>query len=348
MPRLSTQRWLARRLMSLPDPVLRLMAGGGTVYRGGRTLDPRFQFLAAQARKAAPLDTMTPEEARRASGHGFAIVGGDPEPGVRTEGLTLDGPGGPIPCRVYRPASQDPATPVLVYAHGGGGVIGDLEISNALCGVLARLARCPVLSVGYRLAPEHRFPAGVEDLAFAFRWARGHAAELGAPPDRVALGGDSAGATLVAVVAQDLKRAGEQQPVLQLLLYPCVDIAGESPSMTTYADAFPLSRRSIDWSMGHYIGPEHDPADPRLSPLRAADVSGLAPAILVTAGFDPLVDQGEAYARRLRAAGVPVAYRCYDGLAHGFAAFTGVVPAADLACREIAGLVGEGLDGRIG
>jgi acetyl esterase len=347
MPRLSTQRGLARWLMSLPEPVLRLMAGGGVVYQGGRTLDPRFQFLAAQARRAAPISTLTPEEARRASVQGFAIVSGDPEPCVHTETLTLEGPGGPLPCRLYRVAGQDPSTPVLVYAHGGGGVIGDLEISDALCGVLARLARCPVLSVDYRLAPEHRFPAGIEDLTAAFHWARDHAAELGAPSGQAALGGDSAGATMAAVVAQDLKRAGEPQPLLQLLIYPCVDLAGESASMTTYADAFPLSRQSIDWSMGHYIGPEHDPADPRLSPLRAQDLSGLAPAILVTAGFDPLVDQGEAYARRLRAAGVPVIYRCYDSLVHGFAAFTGVVPAADLACREIAGLVREGLEGRI-
>jgi acetyl esterase/lipase len=135
--------------------------------------------------------------------------------------------------------------------------------------------------------------------------------------------------------------------VLQLLIYPCVDIACESASMTTYADAFPLNRALMDWFTAQYLGPHDNPADPRLSPLRAEDLAGLAPAIVVTAGFDPLVDQGEAYARKLKAAHVPTVYRCYDSLSHAFAAFTGAIPAADTACREIAGLVREGYEGRI-
>ena len=144
-----------------------------------------------------------------------------------------------------------------------------------------------------------------------------------------------------------MQRAGEAQPALQLLIYPAVDVASETPSMTTYADAYPLSGPVMDWFMGHYIGADADPADPRLSPGRTADLSGLAPAVVVTAGFDPLVDQGEAYAKRLIAAGVPTTYRCYDSLAHGFTAFTGAIPCAEWACREIAGLVREGLEGRI-
>ncbi|WP_308238071.1 alpha/beta hydrolase fold domain-containing protein [Phenylobacterium sp. J367] len=155
------------------------------------------------------------------------------------------------------------------------------------------------------------------------------------------------GGNFAAIVCQALKRAGEPQPALQLLIYPCVDVASETASMTTYADAFPLSRAMMDWFMGHYLGPADDPADPRLSPIRETDLKGLAPAVVVTAGFDPLVDQGEAYARKLKDAGVPVAYRCYDSLAHGFTAFTGAVGCADVACREIAGLVREGLEGRI-
>ena len=152
---------------------------------------------------------------------------------------------------------------------------------------------------------------------------------------------------LAAALQQELARTGEPQPALQLLIYPCVDVASQTASMTTYAEAFPLSRATMDWFMGHYMGPDADPADPRLSPIRQDDLSGLAPAVVVTAGFDPLVVQGEAYARRLRGAGVPVIYRCYDAMAHGFTAFTGVVPCADVACREIAGLVREGLEGRI-
>ncbi|MET0273801.1 MAG: alpha/beta hydrolase, partial [Phenylobacterium sp.] len=249
--------------------------------------------------------------------------------------------------RLYRPQDQDPAAPVIVWAHFGGGVIGDLESGDAFCQVLARIARAPVLSVDYRLAPEHRFPAGFDDVLTAYRWARDHAARCGGPQGAAAIAGDSMGGAFAAAVAQALKRAGEPQPVLQLLVCPSVDLACESASMTTYADSYPLTRSLMDWFVGHYVGPEDDPADPRLSPLRAADLAGLAPAVVITAGFDILLDQGEAYARRLREAGVPVAYRCYDALAHGFTAYTGAVPAADVACREIAGLVREGLQGRI-
>jgi acetyl esterase/lipase len=236
---------------------------------------------------------------------------------------------------------------VLVYAHMGGGVIGDLETAHVFCTVLAKLARCPVLSVDYRLAPENRFPAGFEDVLAAYRWARDNAVLVfGAPPGHAAIGGDSMGGAFAAALCQELKRLGEPQPALQLLIYPAVDLASESASMTTYADAYPLSRALMDWFVGHYLGPNDDPADPRLSPIRAADLAGLAPAVIATAGFDPLVDQGEAYARRLQAAGVPLTYRCYDALAHGFTAMAGAVPLADAACREIAGLVRETLERR--
>jgi acetyl esterase/lipase len=342
-----TQRLVLRKLLSLPTPVLRLMAGGGVVYQGGRTLDPRLQFLASQAKGQPSMTTMSPEEARRANDAGVAAVAGDLEPGVRTEDLTIEGPGGPVAVRAYRPDNQNAQAPVMVFAHMGGGVIGDIATTDVFCRILARVARCAVLSVGYRLAPEHRFPAGLEDVLFAYRWARDNAARFGAPEGVAAIGGDSIGGGFAAVVCQELRRAGEPQPALQLLVYPCVDVASESASMTTYADAFPLSRAMMDWFMGHYLGPGDDPADPRLSPLREKDLSGLAPAVVVTAGFDPLVDQGEAYARRLKAAGVPTAYRCYDGMAHAFVAFTGAVPCADVASREVAGLVREGLEGRI-
>jgi acetyl esterase/lipase len=235
----------------------------------------------------------------------------------------------------------------MIFAHMGGGVIGDLQTCHAFCGILAKDTRGPVLSVDYRLAPEHRFPAGLEDVLAAYRYGRDNAERFGAPPGRAAIGGDSMGGAFAAAVCQELKRTGEPQPVLQLLVYPWVDIACESASMTTYGEAFPLDRATLDWFAGHYMGPGDNPADPRLSPLRAENFAGLAPAVVVTAGFDPLLDQGEAYARRLREAHVPTVYRCYDSLAHAFTAFTGAVPAADTACREVAGLVREGFQGRI-
>jgi acetyl esterase/lipase len=343
----ATQRMVVRKLLSLPTPMLRLMSGGGVVYQGGRTLDPRLQYLASQARGAAPMQTLSPDEARRASASGLDAMAGDLEPGVRIEPLTIPGPGGDVPARVYRPESQDAQTPVMIFAHMGGGVIGDLETCHAFCSILAKTARGPVISVDYRLAPEHRFPAGLEDVLAAYRFGRDNAAQFGAPPGQAAIGGDSMGGNFAAVICQELKRAGEPQPTLQLLIYPCVDVACESASMTTYAEAFPLTRAMMDWFVGHYMGPGDSPAEPRLSPLRAKDVSGLAPAVVVTAGFDPLLDQGEAYARRLKEAHVPVVYRCYDSLAHGFTAFTGAVPCADVAAREVAGLVREGFEGRI-
>ncbi|MFI4966174.1 MAG: alpha/beta hydrolase [Caulobacterales bacterium] len=347
MPSPTTQRLVVRSLLSLPTPMLRLMSGGGVVYQGGRTLDPRLQYLAAQSRNAPPMTALPPDEARRAGAAAFATMTADPEPGVRIEPLTVPGPAGAIPARLYRPDNQDAQAPLMVFAHMGGGVIGDLDTCHAFCSILAKTGRGPVLSVDYRLAPEHRFPAGLEDVLAAYRWGRDNAERFGAPLAQAAIGGDSMGGNFAAVACQELKRNGEPQPTLQLLIYPCVDVACESASMTTYAEAFPLTRAMMGWFMGHYMGPGDGPADPRLSPLRAADLAGLAPAVVVTAGFDPLLDQGEAYARRLRRAGVPTIYRCYDGLAHGFTAFTGAVPCADVASREVAGLVREGFEGRI-
>ena len=343
----AVQKMLLKAMLSLPTPVLRMMSGGGVVWQGGRTLDPRLQFLAASAARMPAMSSLSPQDARAASAVGLTMMAGKPEPGVRTESLTIDGPGGPLRLRAYRPADQASAAPLMVFAHFGGGVIGDLETCDAFCGILARIARTAVLSVDYRLAPEHRFPAGLDDVLAAFRWGRENAARFGAAPGTASIGGDSMGGNFAAIVAQDLKRAGEPQPALQLLIYPAVDVASETQSMNTYADAYPLSRDTMTWFMGHYMSPDADPADPRLSPIKTEDLSGLAPAIVVTAGFDPLVDQGECYAKRLKDAGVPVIYRCYDSLAHGFTAFTGAIPAADTASREIAGFVRQAADGML-
>ncbi|OYW28997.1 MAG: esterase [Caulobacter sp. 12-67-6] len=344
MADVAVQKFILKTILSLPSPILRAMSGGGVVYRGGRTLDPRFQFFAHAAKKMPSITTLPPGVAREASAKGLVAVSGPPEPGVRTENLSIDGPGGSLPLRAYRPADQDSGAPLIVFAHFGGGVIGDLETCHAFCGILARLARTAVLSVDYRLAPDHRFPAGLDDVLAAYRWGRDNAARFGALPGAAAIGGDSMGGNFAAIVAQEMKRTGEPQPALQLLIYPAVDVASETTSMSTYADAYPLSRPIMDWFMGHYMGPDANPADPRLSPNKSDDLTGLAPAVVITAGFDPLVDQGEAYAKRLQADGVPVTYRCYDSLAHGFTAFTGAVPAADEACREMARLVRAAFD----
>jgi acetyl esterase len=334
----AVQKFVLRALLSLPRPILRTLSGGGVVHIGGRTLDPRFQFLAAQGAKGPALSAFPADVARAGSAQSLLPVQGTAEAGVRIEALRVPGADGDVPARSYHPQDQDRDAPLMVFAHFGGGVIGDLDTCEVFCTILAKVARCPVLSVEYRLAPEHRFPAGLNDVLGAYRWARENTLRFGAPNGAVAIGGDSMGGNFAAIIAQEMKRAGEPRPVVQLLIYPALDVASDSPSMTTYGNTYPLSRATMEWFMGHYMGPEDSPTNPRLSPGREDDLTGLAPAVVATAGFDPLLDQGEEYARRLRLAGVPTTYRCYDHLAHAFTAFTGAVPAADAACREIAGL----------
>ena len=341
------QRFMTRLVMSLPAPLLRAMSGGEAVKIGGRTLDPQFQMIAHASKNAPSMTSFPAPVARAGAAEAFKNAAAPIESGVAVEDFDIPAPHGALPARAYRPDNQDPAAPVFVYLHMGGGVIGDLDTGHAFCSILAKGARCAVVSVDYRLAPEHKFPAGLDDSLFAYRWARDNAARFGAPTGIAAVGGDSMGGNFSAIIAQDLRKGGEAQPVLQLLLYPATDMASETQSMTTYADAFPLTSETMTWFMGHYAPEGVALSDLRLSPLNARDLSGLAPAIVVTAGFDPLCDQGEVYAHRLLEAGVPTLYRCYESLAHGFIGFTGLVKAADVAAREIAGLVRQGFDGKL-
>lgn len=343
---MSLQATIAKLLLKLPSGWLVKLAGGEPVVLGGRRLDPHFQFLAHGAKRQPPMSSMAAQEGRAASAAGLAMFQADPEPGVTWSDSHLSAPDREIPIRTYRPATQDPEAPLMVFFHFGGGVIGDLDTCHAFCTMIAATARCPVVSVDYRLAPEHKWPAGLDDCQFAYEWALKNAASLGAPAGEAAIGGDSMGGNFSAIIAQECKRNGVPQPVLQLLIYPATDISEKSPSHETYGETYPLSTDTMDWFMGHYLPEGADPQDPRLSPAREMNLEGLAPAIVVTAGFDPLVDEGEVYARRLDAAGVDTIYRCYDSLAHGFTAFTGVSPAADAACRDIAVMVREAYEGR--
>jgi acetyl esterase/lipase len=327
-----------KAILALPAPILRALSGGAAVYVGGRTLDPRLQFIAAQGRGAPPLFSLAPEVARLHTAAGFGVLRGAPEPGVTITPLKVPGGAGMIDARAYRPAVLSLDAPLLIFAHQGGGVIGDLDTTENFCALFAATAGWPVISIAYRLAPENRFPAALEDMVTACRWGRETAADFGAAPGRMAAGGDSIGGHLAASACQALRRAGQAQPVLQLLIYPALDAGGEQPSMTVYGQSWPLTAADMSWFMGHYLGPEDSPGDPRLSPLREPDLAGLAPAVIAGAGFDPLLDQGEAYARALIAAGGHAVYRCYDSLSHAFTAFIDIVPAAREACRQIAEL----------
>lgn len=342
------QRSLLKAVLSLPRPVLRAASGGRTVFVGGRTLDPRFQFLVHAARLYASTGLLSDEKARESRAQQLALYSGDREPGVELQDLTLAGAEGDIQARLYRAESPHPELAVIVYLHDCDDAEGaPFEDCDALCSILARSARAAVLAIACSAAPRRRFQARVDDALAAYRHALQNADRYGAPAGCAAIAGDSIGGGVAAALCQQLKRLGEPQPMLQVLVYPWVDLTSDSIAVSLYADsALPVSEPG-PWDAGRFLASGEDPADPRVSPLKAEDLSGLAPAVLITAGFDPLVDQGEAYAKRLRAAGVAVVYRCYDHLVHGFAAFTGVVPAADIACREIAGLVREGLEGRI-
>lgn len=334
----AVQRFLLQRLLSLPTPMLRMLSGGGTAYRGGRTLDPRFQYLWSLWGDAG-LETLTPEDARLGWAELIETTAPDHPDAVKRETVLLDGPGGALANRLHQPDDQDPTMPIIVFLHDGGGVAGGLDESDAIAAILAEEARTPVLVPEYRLAPEHRFPAAFEDALAAVQWAREAGGRYGAASDEVIVAGLSTGGGLAAAVCLELKRLGEPQPRKQVLVTPILDVLGEGQSVTTYADAWPLSVEALRWSMRHWLGPEADPGDVRVSPFRAPDLSGLAPAVVAIAGFDPLSDQGEMYARRLNTAGVEVAMRCFDALPHAFPQFGGLVPAAENAWRKVARMV---------
>jgi acetyl esterase len=251
--------------------------------------------------------------------------------------FAIDGPKGPIPVRIYRPVGAQrsdaggAALPVTLYFHGGGWVLGDLETHDFVCRSFAARSGAAVVAVDYRLAPEHKFPAAAEDAVAAWRWlAGGRAAGLGLDGRRVAVAGDSAGGNLAAVVALTARDA-EQPLAGQLLVYPATDMTTERASMREFATGHLLERAGMNWFYDHYLPTAADARDWRASPLLAARHDGLAAALVMTAGCDPLRDEGKAYADKLRAAGTPVEYRCFDGLIHGFLAMGKVVRASDEA-----------------
>lgn len=311
----------------IPDRVKRVLLGGRSVTVDGNTLDTTLQFTLA---------------AERAAGVGGLVADHSPESGVAVSraalsataammkvridadvtDISIPGPAGPLPARRYVPdGTGSPAiSALLLYFHGGGFVLGGLDTHDSLCRLICRDGGIQVISVGYRLAPEHKAPAAVDDAYAAYRWALDHAAGLGAT--RIVVGGDSAGANLAAVVAQQARDSELPLPALQLLLYPVTDLSSDTRSKTLFADGYFLEKRDMDWFAGHYLdGAEVSAEDPLVSPLLSEDLSGLPPALVVTAGFDPLRDEGNRYAAALRDAGVVVDLREERSMIHAFANF---------------------------
>ena len=339
---MSLQVTLAKLMLKLPGNLLVKLAGGRPVEINGRVLDPQFQFIAGGAKSQPPMSSMAAADARAASAAGLAMFADEPEPGVDFSDDTIPSSGRhKIPVRIYRPQNQDPKAPAMVYYHFGGGVIGDLETCHVFCSMLAARVKCPIVSVDYRLAPEHKFPAGLQDCIDAYEWTLRNGEKLGAPAGVATVGGDSMGGNFSAIVTQEMMRERKPLPMLQLLIYPATELENEFPSYQAYGEAYPLSADTMRWFMDHYLPEGQDRTDVHLSPARETRLEDLPEAIIATAGFDPLVDDGAAYAELLRRSGVDVTYKCYDSLAHGFTAFTGAVKAARVACEEIADMVAE-------
>lgn len=284
-------------------------------------LDPQAQIFIDQmaALNMAPMHTLTPEQVRQ----GIKLqreAFGEPQPVAHVEDRTVPGPAGEIPVRVYTPSGSGPF-PVLVFFHGGGWVICDLDTHDEICRGLCNGAGCVVVSVDYRLAPEHKFPAAPEDCYAATQWGAAHAAEVNGDSARLAIAGDSAGGNLTAVVAQMARDQHGPKLVFQLMIYPATDFTFSGPSIKENSQGYFLTSEDMRWFSDHYLRSEVDRRNPLASPMLAADLSRLPPALIITGEYDPLRDEGEAYGRRLKEAGVPVIISRYAGMIHGFFGF---------------------------
>ena len=298
-------------------------------------------------RGVPPMHTLTPAEARRMYLQRRSFTQPDAPAVGDVHELRADGPHGGIALRAYRPSGAAPDAPLpgLVYFHGGGWTIGDLDTHDVLCRELANGAGCAVVAVDYRLAPEHRFPAAVDDSHAAVRWLREQGASLGLDASRIALGGDSAGGNLGAVTAIAMRNAGEAPARLQLLIYPATDMRAVAPSHTHNGQGYLLTADSIAYFRGHYMPDAGQWTDWRASPLLAEDLSHLPPAFVLTAGFDPLRDEGRQYADALSAAGVATQYVCFERQIHGFITMGRIIDEANTALALCASMLRRALLG---
>jgi len=326
-------KWGIRVVFRAFPPAVRRVLAGRPVRRDGQTLDPDLQLLLRLGKltaRRAPSPTL--QSRRQQLEVGGPLVAGPVVAGVaaREIDVTTDDPARTVPGRLYTPDGLATGSPLLVYFHGGAWVTGSLDSHDPLCRFLAMHAGVRVLSIDYRRAPEHPFPAAVDDAVAAFGYAREHAGELGAAPDAVAVGGDSAGGGLAAVVAHLAVRAGRPAPAFLLMFYPHCDTANRSMSRDLFGQGFGLTDPEIEWYTDQYLSPGVDRSDRRVSIALADDLSGLPPTYVVTGGFDPLRDEGELLASRLGDAGVSVVLRREPDLMHGFANMLGI----SVRCRE--------------
>ncbi|HEY7389305.1 MAG TPA: alpha/beta hydrolase [Bryobacteraceae bacterium] len=301
-------------------------------------LDPEaralLEFMDAQG--GPPLESLDPAEARATRTGPMAQMGGEPEPLERIQDISIPGPATSLPARIYATTTGG-LRPGYIYFHGGGFVFGNLDTHDTVCRSFAKQSGAVVVSVDYRLAPEHKFPAAVDDCYAAVTWVAANTESLGIDRQRIAIGGDSAGGNLATVAAMRCRDAGGPPLVAQILVYPVADLSSQdTPSHRECGEAYFLTSAAMTWFNGHYLPFPDLARHPEASPFLAPNVAGLPPALVITAEFDPLRDEGEAYARRMREAGVPVTISRYPGMIHGFVSMHGMLNAGRQAIREAA------------
>jgi len=310
---------------------------GHRIRIGSRTMDPKAQIVGEFVKSIRTPGYFPPLPELRQQLRTMVTLMDEPAPALpRIEDVRIPGPAGEIPARIYAARVEGGPLPTVAYFHGGGWVQGDLETHHGLCARLAKHAGTLVVAVDYRLAPEHKFPAAVEDCLAAYRWLRARGRDIGADPARVAVAGDSAGGNLSAVVSQLAASGDPPMPTCQVLIYPAVDFTMETDSHRELADAHVIPRDRIVWYGEQYLRDDGDKQDLCASPLLAPRLAGQPPALIVTAGFDPLRDEGRAYGDRLREAGVDVVYREYPGQIHAFVSLTKAIPQGMVCTLEIA------------
>ena len=300
-------------------------------------LDPQIQKVldAMKAQKIPDYADLTPAQARASFEYGAPLMDAPREEVFRVEDKKIPGPLGEIPLRIYTPREAGEPLPIIVWIHGGGFVIGGLESYDRICRVLANRVEAIVVSVDYRLAPEHRHPAAVEDSFAALQWVAANTKELGGDASRIAVAGDSAGGNLAAVCAILARDMGAPKLIRQILIYPATAPKPDTESHTLFAEGYLLTRRSIGWFHEHRTGGQSFASDFRYAPLIADSHKDLAPALVIVAGFDPLRDEGIAYANKLKESGNPVDLLAFDGMVHGFFSLSGYVEGGKIAMREV-------------